>query len=129
MNLFVISSKRLNNSYYLFTDHTLRHFTRQIMKKLICALFFLIFFTSGIMANNDETISFTGTVTFLEIEGGFYGIVSDDGEKYKPEVLDKEYQKRDLKVQVKAEKKSNSFGIFQWGTIIKIRNIRVLSKK
>jgi len=39
---------------------------------------------------NRNIVSGTGTVIFLDFEGGFYGILSDDGEHYDPVNLSKD---------------------------------------
>ena len=42
-----------------------------------------------------------GTVRYLELEGGFYGIVIDSGAKYLPLNLDEAFQQDSMRVRVK----------------------------
>jgi hypothetical protein len=62
-------------------------------------------------------------VTFQSIEGGFYGIISDDDKKYDPVNLSDEFKETDLKVNVVATI-DNSQSIHMWGTLIKIYSIK-----
>lgn len=46
-----------------------------------------------------KTVKARGTVSRIELEGGFWGIVSDGGEKYDPRNLPKEFQEDGLRVR------------------------------
>ena len=72
---------------------------------------------------NENIISLRGTVKHLPFEGGFFGIVGEDGNKYKPKKLESEFQKNGLKVLFKA-KKIPMASIHMWGTTIKILEIK-----
>jgi len=73
-------------------------------------------------------ISGTGTVKFLDFEGGFYGIISDNGENYDPINLSKEFQVDGLRVRYDARKRENMASFHMWGTIIEIINIERIEK-
>jgi aminopeptidase N len=64
-----------------------------------------------------------GKVTFQDLEGGFWGIISHEGKPYKPDQMPAELQKQGLEVEIEAEE-IKGFSIFMWGT-----NIRILSYK
>jgi len=64
-------------------------------------------------------ISIIGTVTFLNFEGGFYGIISDDGTKYNPTNLSKEFRVADLRVMLIAERQRNTHSIQMWDLLLK----------
>lgn len=64
-----------------------------------------------------------GTVTYVELEGGFYGIVTEDGRKLDPTNLSEGFREDGLKVRFKAEKKESVAGIHMWGTIVEIVEI------
>ena len=68
-------------------------------------------------------ISGKGTVKFLDFEGGFYGIISDNMENYDPINLGKEFQVDGLRVRFDAKKQENVASFHMWGTIIEIINI------
>ena len=72
---------------------------------------------------DDDRISANGTVTYVDLEGGFYGIVTDDGERYLPDDLPAGYRIDGLPVRFSADLKEDTAGIQQWGTPIAIRDI------
>jgi hypothetical protein len=65
----------------------------------------------------------TGTIHYLEFEGGFWGIISDDGEPYDVGKLPSEFRKGGLHVRFKAEIRENQVSIHMWGTIVDILEI------
>ena len=60
------------------------------------------------------------------MEGGFYGIIGDNGEKYKPMSLEREFRVDGLKVKVRARLVEGIAGIHMWGKPIQIIEIKVL---
>lgn len=72
-----------------------------------------------------DTGSFTatGTVTYVDLEGGFYGIVTDDGTRYLPLDLPGEYRTDGMRVTVTAVPAKDTVTIQQWGTPIEITEI------
>lgn len=72
----------------------------------------------------------TGTITFCDFEGGFYGIISDDfhnGEKkFDPINLPSEFKEDGLRVKFKAFVSLNQYSYHMWGTIIVILDIEKL---
>ena len=65
----------------------------------------------------------TGTVTFVNLSGGFWGITSDEGHKYAlAQPLPHGYREEGLKVKVEIEP-VQSFGIFMWGQNVEVLNI------
>ena len=73
--------------------------------------------------NAPNQISSTGTVRFQEIEGGFWGIVADDGQKFDPMNLDPKFQKDGLRVSFKAIPETDMMSTHMWGTLIKLTHI------
>ncbi|MDT8358214.1 MAG: hypothetical protein RQ758_06895 [Methanomicrobiaceae archaeon] len=70
-----------------------------------------------------ETITDSGTVTYVELEGGFYGIVADDGTRYLPQNLPEEFAQDGLEVTFTAKVLRDVATIQQWGTPIEIIEI------
>lgn len=67
-----------------------------------------------------------GTVVYLDFEGGFYGIVDDDGTKYRPvEGLPDEVQQDGLRVEAHAEAVRGA-GFAMWGRPIRLLDVRRL---
>ena len=79
---------------------------------------------------NDVKDEFTnwqqGRVQFLNLEGGFYGIITDSGKKILPMNLAKEYAQNGAVVRIKGKVK-NVLTIQQWGTPFTITEIELIT--
>lgn len=84
--------------------------------------------TSPIADDNGEIRNMTGTIVFNEIEGGFYGIKTDDGKKYNPINLDAPFRKDGLRVKFDANPKKGMVGIHMWGEYVEIIHIETLDE-
>ena len=73
-----------------------------------------------------DIVSGTGTVNFINLEGGFYGIISDDGENYDPINLSRKFQKNCLPVWFEAKIRDDIVSSHMWGTAIEITKIEKL---
>ena len=81
---------------------------------------------SGCFDGGEEVISGTGTIEYIELEGGFYGIVGDDGENYNPIDLMQQYQQHDLEIYFEARILKDVDSIYMWGIAIEITRIEKL---
>ncbi|TAJ44017.1 hypothetical protein CUJ86_08205 [Methanofollis fontis] len=72
-----------------------------------------------VTTDEGTTISGTGTVRYIDLEGGFYGIVGDDGADYLPLDLDPAFQQDGLRVRYSLEK-ADVATIQQWGTPVRV---------
>jgi hypothetical protein len=69
------------------------------------------------------TFHLTGQVVSSNIEGGFYGIMGDDGKKYQPTNLPRKLKKDGLAIKFDAKLKDGGMSTFQWGTIVELSNV------
>ena len=76
-----------------------------------------------------EPIKIVGTIKHIDLEGGFFGLLSDDKKKYLPLNLAKEFQKDGLRVEVMGLPKSDVITIAQWGTPLEIKSIKKAEEK
>lgn len=103
------------------------------MKKLVYLAILLVVIVAMVIPatcaseGRRNKVSGTGTVTFIELEGGFFGIVGDDGKKYDPLNLSKDFQQDGLKVHFTASVRPDIVTIRQWGTIVEITKIERLA--
>jgi len=67
-----------------------------------------------------------GTVTYQDLSGGFWGIIGEDGQAWRPSKMPKALQNNDLKVEITAKKAKTGFSIFMWGTAIDIIDYTIL---
>jgi hypothetical protein len=103
----------------LFLAFGMRNFTA-------IALFALcVVFTTVVTAAEEKatTVTATGTVTHIELEGGFWAIIADDGAKYDPMELGKEFQQEGLRVTFTAKIRTDMVSDHMYGTIIEITAI------
>jgi len=82
------------------------------------------------MQENMQTKSnlpYKGTVHYLRMEGGFYGIITDKGEKLLPLNLDKQYLSSGAIIHFSGSYVKDMMTIQQWGTPFKIKEVKLIS--
>ena len=75
-------------------------------------------------AADDQNITIVGTIQYVELEGGFFGIVTEEGAKYFPQYLPFDFKVDGLPVRVDATLEEQVIGIQMWGVPIRIVSIR-----
>lgn len=68
-------------------------------------------------------ITFNGKVVYQELEGGFWGLIDEAGQRYVPEALAPAFQHTGLRVRVRATLAEKTFGVQMWGTPIRLLDI------
>ncbi|GEM_PF-1596093 len=66
---------------------------------------------------------FQGIVVYVALEGGFYGLETDTGEKYLPTEWEECFQQEGLRVKVRAKAIKGQMGFKMWGQPIEIITI------
>ncbi len=61
-----------------------------------------------------------GTVRYIRLESGFWGIETADGTKYIPVNMPEQLKTKDREVEVEADVVLNMSGMHMWGEYIKI---------
>ncbi len=77
-----------------------------------------------VQAEVDPSITIVGTIQYVELEGGFFGIVTEEGAKYFPQYLPFDFKVDGLPVRVDAMPEEQAIGIQMWGVPIRIISIR-----
>ncbi len=80
----------------------------------------------GTESVDNKSISAIGTVKYISLEGGFYGITTDDNKNLDPLNLPKEFQVDGKRISFKYVEKKDMASIHMWGTIVEIIEIREL---
>jgi len=101
------------------------------MRKIVClAVSLVAVLTLTLLAActgaSRDLVSQTGTVRFIDLEGGFYGIVADNGEHYDPINLGQEFRQDGLRVRFQAKIRQDIASIRMWGKIVEIIRIAKL---
>lgn len=89
----------------------------------ICTFFTLLLLSIPVYAGD---IISKATVTYITLEGGFYGLQTQSGQRYIPSNLAAQFKKHGLAVHITAKKQVGRLGIHMWGEYIDIINIRAL---
>jgi len=86
-------------------------------------LLFLMIIGNCTALNQSSDVSFVGQVTWQEIDGGFYGIITTDGTAYLPMNLPDRYQIDGITVKIIGTIPSDVMTTHMWGKPIEILSI------
>ena len=75
--------------------------------------------TTTTPVTDDTTIQGTGTIRFVDLEGGFYGIVAEDGTKYDPTPLPDSLQENGVRIRFRVKEK-DVMTTRMWGTPVEV---------
>ena len=78
------------------------------------------------MEKKENVARGAGTIVWLNLEGGFWGIIGDDGEHYDPINLNSEFRYEDLRVYFEAKIRTDQGSFHMWGMIVEILKIQKL---
>ncbi|WP_164997758.1 protease inhibitor I42 family protein [Methanolobus psychrotolerans] len=76
----------------------------------------------------DELIKGSGTVTYQNLEGGFYGIITEDDMHYDPINLAEQFKNDGTKVEFVAYSRDDMMSFHMWGQLVQIRTINEISE-
>ena len=74
----------------------------------------------------EGVIESTGTVEYIDLEGGFYGIVSEDGRRFDPTDLAEEFRQDGLRIRFRVRPREGLVGTHMWGTLVEVLEIKRL---
>lgn len=89
--------------------------------KKICTFFILLLLTFPAYATE---ISTKATIKYITLEGGFYGLQTQSGQRYIPSNLAAQFKQHGLEVQLTAKKQVGRLGIHMWGEYIDVISMR-----
>lgn len=75
-----------------------------------------------------EGMMLQGTVRYLNLEGGFWGIIADNGQKILPKNLPQEYRKDGIRLSFSAQEITGMMTIQQWGKLANLSDITVIGQ-
>ena len=87
---------------------------------------FLLISTTGCIEDDINFINGAGEVQYIDLEGGFYGIVADTGERYDPINLSLEFKEDGLRVRFKLATTKDYDNVHMWGLLVEILNIEII---
>lgn len=71
----------------------------------------------------EDIVSDIGRVQYVDLEGGFYGIVTEDGTRYNPLNLEAAYQEDGITVRFRGVRQEDVVTIQMWGTPLRLMEI------
>ncbi len=99
------------------------------MRTLICSLGLSLLLTGcGLvgLGSEGDVIEGTGTVAFIELEGGFYGIIADDGTGYDPVDLPAAHQVDGQRVRYRLREADTRYSYHMWGLLVNVIEVEAL---
>ena len=99
----------------------MKHIIKNII--IIAILSFVAISCSSLESDAKFT---TGTVKYISLEGGFYGITTDDNKNLGPLNLSKEFQVDGKRIYFKYVEKKEMASFHMWGIIVEIIEIKEL---
>jgi hypothetical protein len=69
---------------------------------------------------SEEGQAITGTVRYVNVEGGFYGIETDDGKKLDPVNLPDRFKQDGLAIRARIERLPDQVSFHMWGELVRI---------
>jgi len=73
---------------------------------------------------SDSTVTGTGTIDYIDLEGGFYAIVADSGEQYDPgTTLPEDFHQDGLRVRFEVTLRPGAITTRQWGTRVVVESV------
>jgi len=96
---------------------------------IVVTMIYLLTISLTVFASSPthETIHMKGTVKYI-VADGTYGILGENGKKYQPVRLSKEYRRDGLAVAFDAKIREDLIGARMWGTAIEITQITKLEQ-
>lgn len=79
-------------------------------------------------ARSRDEISVIGTVVHVDLEGGFWGVVGDDGKQYDVPNLPKEFRKHGLRVKFAGRVSRGQISFHMWGLIVEVVSIEKIGE-
>jgi hypothetical protein len=107
-------------------DHTVRTSSRSGAGIIFAAILVIVFVVSSCTTDIGDNFIGTGTIVYLSIEGGFYGIKGDDGRSYDPVNLSNDFRKDGLRVRFEAKELKGQASFHMWGSLVQIIHIQPL---
>ncbi len=74
-----------------------------------------------------HSLPYKGTIQYIEVEGGFFGIVSKDGDSILPLNLDEKLKKSGTVIEYSGEYNNDMMTLHQWGKPFIIKDVKIIS--
>ncbi|HWR38483.1 MAG TPA: hypothetical protein VN611_03205 [Patescibacteria group bacterium] len=99
----------------------------QLKKISVCLVLLLVLIAGLATAAPAEELQLSGEIRYVNLAGGFYGIVGDDGVRYQPLNLPYKFRKDGLAVKFTALPKNDTVTFLMWGAVVEIVNMEPIT--
>ncbi|WOH36941.1 hypothetical protein RI844_16440 [Thalassotalea fonticola] len=69
---------------------------------------------------------YVGTLKYYNLEGGFFGFIGDNGERFLPLNLDKKYQQNGARIKMLGKVDNDIMTIQQWGQPFRVEQVEII---
>lgn len=73
-----------------------------------------------------QGVWYVGTLKFYNLEGGFFGFIGDNGERFLPLNLDKKYQQNGARLKILGKIDKDIMTIQQWGQPFRVEQVEII---
>ncbi len=93
---------------------------------MAAVMLIIMFGITGTALSLEKVKTIKGTVHYISAEGGFWGIIGDDGKNYEPIHLPAELRKGGLKAEFTLIVLEGHISIRMWGTLVEILDYTII---
>ncbi len=93
---------------------------------MVAVILIIMFGITGTALSLEKVKTIKGTVHYISIEGGFWGIIGDDGKCYEPMYLPSELRRGGLKAEFSIIILKDRVSIRMWGTPVEILDYKII---
>lgn len=79
------------------------------------------------VGNPEDLVSGVGAITYVDLEGGFYGLVADDGTKYNVINLEDAFKEDGLRVRFRGTVRDDLMTTRMWGRNLEVEEMLALT--
>ncbi len=72
------------------------------------------------------SVKVRGRAKYQEIEGGFWSIISDQGEQLRPQMMPVQFQEEDAIIECRIVYLDDDFGFQMWGAAVRIVSFKTI---
>jgi hypothetical protein len=79
-------------------------------------------------SDKSKLLTLKGQVLFQEFEGGFFGFIDEDGNKYTPMGMDKKHLRHGLVIELSGRVLPDMITTTQFGEVIKVESVSIVDE-
>lgn len=93
---------------------------------MVAVMLIIMVGITGTASSSEKVKNIEGTIVYINAEGGFLGILGDDGKRYDPIYLPLELRRPGLRVKFSLMILEGHIGLRMWGTMVSILDYQII---